>query len=186
MSITTMWLMHSFYFLSMFYSNLPLPSSLPVIMSIPGLLASATSSHNYIFANPHQGQHKWQHPHERQPPLSTPLLLDPTVSELDPWNPEASVALDVTTIIPSPSPSVLPLPPPTLVVEPWKLAHTSHHKFYELNRSINNNVLFQVKLHGVMPAFKDKKYKYNKSSSLWFLVYFLQDSGGSPRVLAMD
>ncbi|KAJ8092930.1 hypothetical protein PM082_023566 [Marasmius tenuissimus] len=67
-----------------------------------------------------------------------------------------------------------------------QLAHTSHHEFYKLDQSIADDVLFQVKLHGVMPAFKDKKYKYNESSSSWFLVYFLQDSGGSPRVLAMD
>ncbi|KAJ8079787.1 hypothetical protein PM082_016609 [Marasmius tenuissimus] len=121
------------------------------------------------------------------PPLDPTVLLDPTVSESDPWNPGASAALNVTTNVPSLLPSMLPPPPPpTLVVEPWKLAHTSHHEFYELDRSIPDDVLFQVKLYGVMPAFKDKKYKYNKSSSSWFSVYFLQDSGGSPRVLAMD
>ncbi|KAK1234688.1 hypothetical protein PQX77_002100 [Marasmius sp. AFHP31] len=77
-----------------------------------------------------------------------------------------------------------PLALASLVVEPWKPTHTSQHEFYELERSIADEVLFRVKLHGNMPAFKDRKYMYSHSSDTWFLRYFLQDS--TTCVLAMD
>ncbi|KAL0057247.1 hypothetical protein AAF712_016117 [Marasmius tenuissimus] len=73
---------------------------------------------------------------EGTPPIDH-ILSGPTTSQSDPWNPATTVALEDPTSTPS-----------TLPLEPWRLAHASHHKFYELDPINADVVLFQVKLHG--------------------------------------
>ncbi|KAJ8081356.1 hypothetical protein PM082_007191 [Marasmius tenuissimus] len=113
------------------------------------------------------------------PPLD-PSLADPAAPEADAWNPNAAPVSNDTTDVSSPP----VLAPSSLVNERWKSTHISHHEFYELERSIADKVLFQVKLDGRMPAFKDRKYMYSHISNTWFSIYFLRDS--TMHVLAMD
>ncbi|KAK1234458.1 hypothetical protein PQX77_002334 [Marasmius sp. AFHP31] len=109
------------------------------------------------------------------PPPSKPSLIaaDSVVGETDPWAPEMS--LDPGTATNSP-----PMPP----IKPWRSSHSSQHEFYELDQAVADDVLFLAKLQGTMPVFKDRKYKYNQGSALWFSVYFLVDS--TTHTLAMD
>ncbi|KAK1220072.1 hypothetical protein PQX77_017171 [Marasmius sp. AFHP31] len=117
-------------------------------------------------------------PSQTMTPPPDPLLVDSAAPEADCWNPDAAPDPNITMDTSYP-PALA-----SLVVEPWKPAHTSQHEFYELKQSIADEVLFQVKLHGNMPAFNDRKYMYSHSSDTWFSIYFLQDS--TTCVLAMD
>ncbi|KAL0057222.1 hypothetical protein AAF712_016145, partial [Marasmius tenuissimus] len=98
-----------------------------------------------------------------------PSLTDPAALEADAWNPNAAPVSNDMTDVSSP----LVLAPSLLVVEQWKSTYTSHHEFYELEQSIADGVLLQVKLDSRMPAFKDQKYTYSHSSNTWFSIYFL-------------
>ncbi|KAK1219581.1 hypothetical protein PQX77_017695 [Marasmius sp. AFHP31] len=86
------------------------------------------------------------------PPPDSKILVDSTDDSA--WDPEVSQELSNMSIAP----------------ERWKLTHTTHHEFYELDRSIAELVSFQVELHGTVSALKDRKYTYNTKSSMWHSI----------------
>ncbi|KAK1229578.1 hypothetical protein PQX77_007357 [Marasmius sp. AFHP31] len=106
------------------------------------------------------------------PPPDSNILVDSTGDSA--WDPEVSQEL-------SNMPVTLPIAP-----ERWKSTHATHHEFYELDRSIADLVSFQVKLHGTVSAFKDRKYTYNTKSSTWHSIYFREIHNPYLRKLALD
>ncbi|KAK1218163.1 hypothetical protein PQX77_019166 [Marasmius sp. AFHP31] len=78
-------------------------------------------------------------------------------------------------------PVALPIAP-----ERWKLTHATHHEFYKWDRSIVDLVSFQVKLHGTVSAFKDRKYTYNTKSSTWHSIYLWEIHNLYLRKLALN
>ncbi|KAL0058840.1 hypothetical protein AAF712_014467 [Marasmius tenuissimus] len=97
----------------------------------------------------------------------------PVDPDADAWNPGVSQ---------EPSGVIIP----TAQINRWKSTHQTHHEFYELDWAMADLVSFQVKLHGTIPTFKDRKYTYNSKSSTWHSVYFRKAHNPDIRKLTLD
>ncbi|KAK1234265.1 hypothetical protein PQX77_002533 [Marasmius sp. AFHP31] len=102
------------------------------------------------------------------PPDKTPSI----VSDEAAWDPNAEVEV---------SGSLSSIPAPN--VEPWRTHHPSQHEYYELDATVADLVLFQVKLSGSIPDLKNHKYIYKENSS-WLSIHFFKHP--AQRTLAID
>ncbi|KAK1215712.1 hypothetical protein PQX77_021655 [Marasmius sp. AFHP31] len=107
--------------------------------------------------------------------------LDPSTSVTRPSDLSTSdeSVWDPTFEQETPCTSAAPAPP----VEWWKDHHPSQHEYYELESSEADEVLFQVKLSGVVPDLKGHKYTYNEKS-VWHNIHFF--SYATRRTLSID